>query len=211
MRETVADSNTPPPDPLPWPPLPGTPRLPRLVLPAKWQRRLDLVLHVVWGIAAGITIVRSARADEYVEVMYDAFRASCFVIGSGAIWGFHRWLVGRPVLRGLLVPAAFLAVLISVMITSWPLRITYACSQSTFDAVAARVRARETVNVPLRIGVFRILEVAADRNGNGVVCLWTDLTPSGYTGFVQCGPTRPPFNLWSHVALDDRWQFISED
>jgi hypothetical protein len=28
---------------------------------------------------------------------------------------------------------------------------------------------------------------------------------------VQCAPDHVPFNLWSMISLDDRWQFIAED
>jgi hypothetical protein len=81
-------------------------------------------------------------------------------------------------------------------------------SRGAFDAIAQRVRAGEQMK-PQRIGLVTIRK--AEVYYNGIVCLWTDLNPSGYTGFVQCAPDSMPFNLWSMIRLDARWQFISED
>ena len=81
-------------------------------------------------------------------------------------------------------------------------------SRGAFDAIAQRVRAGEQVK-PQRVGLVVIRK--AQVYHNGIVCLWTGLKPSGYTGFVRCGPDYVPFNLWSMVRLDARWQFISED
>ena len=72
-----------------------------------------------------------------------------------------------------------------------------------------RVRTGEHIATPLRAGLFTIR--SAYLSHDGIVCLWTHPHPGGSTGFVQCRRNYVPFNLWSIVRLDDRWQFISED
>jgi hypothetical protein len=112
----------------------------------------------------------------------------------------------RPALIG---PVLSLTVIISVAATNWPLRTTYAFSRNAFDTIAERLRAGEPITSPIRAGLFSIEQAELSRDG--VVCLWTELQPGGNTGFVQCRRDHVPFNLWSIVRLDDRWQFISED
>lgn len=104
---------------------------------------------------------------------------------------------------------ATVAIIVSVACTNWPMRVAHAGTRASFDRVAEQVRDGETFTKPFSIGPFRIVKAEVSRND--VVCLWTDADPSGPTGFVQCGPENPPFNIWSHTRLDDSWQFISED
>ena len=110
----------------------------------------------------------------------------------------------------LTLPDACLSLILSVGVTCWPLRVSFALSRNAFEAVALRVRSGERVSTPSRIGLFRIRQ--AELSNGGVVCLWTDLDPAGHTGFVQCDQDKAvKFNLWSIIPLEDRWQFISED
>ena len=107
------------------------------------------------------------------------------------------------------LPLICLAIVISVAATHWPLRVAYALSRGALDAVSLRVRAGERIAVPLRAGLFMIRR--AEISHDGFACLWTDLHPTGYTGFMLCGPRKAPGRLWSQINLDDRWQFVSED
>ena len=100
-------------------------------------------------------------------------------------------------------------VLVSIAATNWPLRIAYASSVSSFERAALQIRNGQEISTPCMVGAFRIAK--AEIYFNDVICFWTDCDPSGQTGFVQCGPNDPPFNLWSHIRLNDSWQFISED
>jgi hypothetical protein len=81
-------------------------------------------------------------------------------------------------------------------------------SRSALDQAANDVRTGNVPDVPVRVGSFWVRKAEVQHD---VVCLWTDVKWSGYTGLVQCPPEEPPFNLWSHVPLDASWQFISED
>lgn len=187
----------------------------RFVVSPEIQRKLDTRASLQCAAGAVATIGCSATAATaykwLVLVWPVGLVAALAIVGVAANWGFQRWLAGRSVLRPLLVATVCLALTLTTLFTAWPLRTAFMCSRASFDDVAARVRAGEQVDVPLWIGPFRIVRAEPDRHGNGVVCLWTDLHPNGYTGFVRCGPVKPPFNLWSHRVLDERWQFISED
>src|SRR5205807_2528160 len=97
----------------------------------------------------------------------------------------------------------------SVAFSQWPLRVSYALSRPSFDALAKHVRAGDPIYVPRRAGLFAIRK--AEISYSGVICLWTTVNPGGNTGFVQCGPDHIPLNLWSSISLDNQWQFISED
>jgi hypothetical protein len=124
--------------------------------------------------------------------------------------GYHR--------LGLLVAAASLLTMFSVVATRWPLRLTFLASRSEFDAFAGRLEAGYRMTQPERVGRFLILK-AEMRDGRP--CLWVDIDPAGYDGFVRnprrgpdgklLGPSNLCFNLWSDVRLDDDWAFISEE
>jgi hypothetical protein len=109
----------------------------------------------------------------------------------------------------LVAPVVCLSIIISVAATHWPLRVTYVLSRDAFDSLAQRVRAGEHIATPVRAGFFTVRR--AELSHHGIVCLWTYPHPAGSTGFVQCRRDYVPFNLWSLIRLDDRWQFISED
>ncbi|WP_145286310.1 hypothetical protein [Pirellulimonas nuda] len=130
---------------------------------------------------------------------------TCTLLG---LCTFVPFLFGRS-RRHWFAGVTTIAVLLSVATSNWPLRAAYALSRSSFDRVASEVRAGELPKTPCSIGFFRIRK--AEVHHNGIVCLWTNDDPSGPTGFVETGTDDLPFNLWSHVSLDNSWQFISED
>ncbi|MEM1242475.1 MAG: hypothetical protein AAGI45_21810 [Cyanobacteria bacterium P01_H01_bin.26] len=112
--------------------------------------------------------------------------------------------------------AVSLTMVVSIVVFHWPLRIAYAFSRPDFDRVAEQVAAGEKIEAPQRIGWFQIKRIDAPGfAANGIdyqgLRLWTDLHPSGKTGFVQSSPDNLQFNLWSHFKLDETWQFIAED
>ena len=112
-------------------------------------------------------------------------------------------------LRKMFVGTAIIGIILSVALTNWPLRAAFWSSRPSFDQIADDVRSGKIPETPMQLGLFRIRK--AEVYHNNVVCLWTDLNPSGKSGFVQCPPENPPFNLWSQASLDSSWQFIRED
>jgi hypothetical protein len=109
----------------------------------------------------------------------------------------------------LVAAAACLALIASVPYAHWPLRAAYFLSRASFERLAQDACSGRPAAGPVRVGLFTVKQVEVNRHG--IVCLWVDTDPAGRTGFVQCGPVHVPFNLWSMIILDDRWQFIAED
>ena len=170
---------------------------------------IDAALISLCGLFAVAGILGSAGGIERVCVVLLAVVLSAATIIVGSLLIGYRRHTQRAVLTALTMPAICLAIIISVAATHWPLRLTYALSRDAFDAVAQRVRTGEHITTPVRVGLFSIR--SAELSHHGIVCLWMHPHPGGSTGFVQCRRDYVPFNLWSIVRLDDRWQFIAED
>jgi hypothetical protein len=170
------------------------------------MKRLILGLNAAPSL---LVIGASLTPKEQTSVLLGGVVASAVtVVATSWLLGFARRKQERlwPVLGA---GTVCLAVIASVVIFHWPLRAAYSLSRSALDGVARDVRAGQRVVSPTRVGLFTIVEAEVSRHG--IVCLWVDPHPAGKTGFVQCGPDHVPFNLWSMVCLDDRWQFIAED
>jgi len=177
--------------------------------PAPLKRnRIDLALVALCGLLSLAAVLVSATGGEKVVVVLLAIVLGLAIILVGSILIGYRRHTQRKVLPALIAPVLALSIIISVAATHWPLRVSYAMSRGAFDAIAQRVRGCEQ-GKPQRVGLVMIRK--AEVYHNGIICLWTGLNPNGKTGFVQCGPDYVPFNLWSMVRLDARWQFISED
>lgn len=173
------------------------------------RRHLDVVLMSVLVLLAVGSILHSATGGERVAVEFVGLIILAVALVISYLLVAHRRYTRRAVLPVLVVSLVCLSIIISVSQTHWPLRITYALSRDAFDDVAQRIRAGEHIATPVRAGLFTIRRI--DASYRGIVCLWTHPHPGGSTGFVQCPRDDVPFNLWSIVRLDDRWQFISED
>jgi|SRR6185503_16327735 len=172
------------------------------------RNRIDLPLIALCSLLALAAVLFSATGGEKVAVVFWAIILGLAIVIVGSLLIGHRRHTKRDVLPAFTAPAIGLGIIVSVAATHWPLRVSYAMSRGAFDSIAQRVRAGEEVT-PQRVGLVKIRR--AEVYHNGIVCLWTGLNAGGYTGFVQCGPDYVPFNLWSIVRLDARWQFISED
>jgi hypothetical protein len=104
-----------------------------------------------------------------------------------------------------------IATIASVAFTQWPLRAAWALSAPAFEDAARRLRAGERLETPRRIGLFTVRRAAVTEYVRPLVCLWTDLEPNGYTGFVQWTGDDEPLSLWSNTRLSDGWHFVTED
>ena len=173
------------------------------------RQHIDAALIALLGLLALAGVLHSATGGEQVGVVLLAIVLSAAaIIVSCLLVGYRRY-TKRPVLPVLVAPVVCLSIIISVAATYWPLRVAYAVSRDSIDSLAQRVRAGEHIEMPVRAGIFAVRR--AEISHHGIVCLWTYPHPSGSTGFVQCRRDYVPFNLWSLIRLDDRWQFISED
>ena len=173
------------------------------------RHHIDIVQTSISGLLAAVTVWVSASGGEQLCVIFLAILLSWPVVTLGSVFVGWRRYTQRSILPAIAISFTCLAVIASVAVCHWPLRITYALSREAFDKSAEQIRAGEQLAMPQRIGLFKIRK--AEVYFNGIVCLWTIPNPSGNTGFVQCGRDHVPFNLWSLIKLDSKWQFISED
>jgi hypothetical protein len=92
------------------------------------------------------------------------------------------------------------------LVTMFPIRLAYLYSLPELDRMAAEVKAGKKIDLPRRAGFFTISE--AEIAFDGYVCLWTS---PYHDGFVHCPKSEVHYNLGSHIALGDQWQYIMED
>lgn len=154
-------------------------------------------------------ILASVVVIEPVTVVFFGLLAWAFtIVVACPLIGFARWKRWSiwPVLVG---AVACLAIVSSVLLTQWPLRAAYAVSRPSLERLASDAREGRPSSRPQLAGLFLVERV--EINKHGIVCLWTTPNPGGDAGFVQSAPDRLPFNLWSTLKLDDRWQYICED
>lgn len=172
-------------------------------------RFIEISLGSAAALLALIAVWLSATGIEQFSMSIVSAGLAFVALLLGSVWfGWCRF-IGRPVYPAVLSSVAIFAILVSVAVTQWPLRISYSLSRSAFNAAAQSVRNGKNLTLPQRIGLFTVRE--AEISHTGVVCLWTRPGAGGNTGFVQCRRDDVPFNLWSMVKLDNEWQFISED
>lgn len=189
---------------------PGDRILDRLIRTRRMKRhRRDAALVSMLGLLAIAGVLHSATGSDQIVGVLLAFVLTTAAIIVGSLLIDYRRRTQRRMIPALAATIFALVVITSVTATHWPMRVTYALSRDSFDAVAQRIRQGERVTTPLRAGLFTIRGV--ELSHHDIVCLWTHPDPGGSTGFVQCRGDSVPFNLWSLVRLDDRWQYISED
>lgn len=163
---------------------------------------------------AVLVALLSARGTEIVSLFFLSIIFAGFaIIISGFIWQrtkVHRNTQSHSALYSSIAISAWLAILLSVPITHWPLRLNFAFSQNSLDQLAQDLKSGKKVSFPVNVGLFTINQALS--YPNGIVCLWTNPNPAGNTSLVQCSKdTALQFNLGSITHLNDRWHFISED
>jgi hypothetical protein len=159
-------------------------------------------------IASLVTVGVSLFAIEQTGVAIVAIGTAIIVIAFAVVTVIMAIVRHRPFLRTIAAVFCALLVIGSVARWSWPLRAGYAFSRKAFERDAAEVRGGHSFKNH-HVGVFYIQ--IAEVSPSGIVCFWVDTNSAGRTGFVQTLPQHIPFNLWSTINLDERWQFISED
>ena len=172
-------------------------------------RHIDIAFSVAFGSMAGLAIFVSAYGVEQVGVMLASIALGLVCLVLTPFFILWRRFTKRSASPAWAYAVLSLVCIATVEWSHWPLGITYRLSRASLDDLASRLRAGETVSVPTVAGLFTIQEVGLGRDG--IPYLWTEPGRGGSTGFVQTSPDHVPFNLWSMIRLDDRWQYISED
>ncbi|BCM90950.1 hypothetical protein IAD21_02813 [Abditibacteriota bacterium] len=172
------------------------------------------MLVVPFVLAALVLLWTSFTGSESFSVFVCAFLGPIIaVIVLCFTWkwtGLHTCRSVRAKWVNVIAGVTCLVIFVSVPLTHWPLRLAYILSRPSFEALAQSLQTGTKYPHSMRVGAFYIKK-AEIYNIDGKICLWTDLSPSGKTGFTRCPSNDLPFNLWSSLKLDGDWQFVSED
>jgi hypothetical protein len=170
------------------------------------MRRL---LIIGQGVAVIVLVWLSATAMEKVTVFLSSCVTCLVIVGLTLAWLGWAAVTKKPLRPALTAASLALFVVASVIFTDWPLRLSYVLSRPALQRLAQSVQEGQQPNGPVRIGLFVIRQAEVSRQGT--ICLWTEVDPSGNTGFVQCDAKNLPLNLWSSIPLDEQWSFVAED
>jgi len=178
----------------------GRSALTRFLPPHRVRRGLEIAPWL-FTVAA---VLHSFTAGERFGVVLLVFALSIGIVLVAIAVAADRRFAGRRVLSGLVAAVLAVSVAVSVAWTNWPLKAAYAASRAALDGFARRVRVGERVDLPARVGLFRVHDSSVRRD---VVCLWTH----NDSALVQAEPQTVPLAAWSWIHLDERWQFVTED
>ncbi len=137
-----------------------------------------------------------------------------FLALVAAVVTWARW---KPRRRLTLGGIFFCPLLVATMVlTSWPMKLSFALSKPALDRLADAVAAHRVPTLPRRAGAYVIHAVEARpvvEVTNGLtVCLWMLPVERQHVGFVRSpvGVT-PEFNPWTHSRMDAHWHYFGED
>ena len=102
------------------------------------------------------------------------------------------------------------AICFSVLANHWPAKFRFSISRNDLNQFVDAYSNDSGIEMPIWCGSYRIKQI--ERRGDSI-CLWTDLTPRGYTGlvFTPDDQERRYFNIWNEIEISPNWSIISED
>src|SRR5437899_2007901 len=109
--------------------------------------------------SAALALLAAWLSASAFEKTLSAF--ACIALGAVVAFLMYvatRWarLNGQNSRQAMLGPGLSLALIISVGIFNWPLRISYAFSKDSLDLRARQLRAGKLLAMPQRVGLFTI-------------------------------------------------------
>lgn len=176
-------------------------------------RFLSVVRRILTAVAIlfpGFWLIRhSATGGELVSTVV-------YSIGIGLIGAFV-WLVleiafyngGMPNSRLVRICFAFtLVAAVSIGLTQWPLRASFAVWKGEIESVRKSIEAGRVDEPPSRIGTFPIArtEMMGDRYPALVLH-----DPDGNPIRLICTTENDVGNTWSEIRLDENWVLNAED
>lgn len=101
--------------------------------------------------------------------------------------------------------------LVSIVLTYWPLRLTFIFHKSTLNQLAAQIQNGATVQTPNRVGMYRFHVIRTASNGNIGFQMTGD--SGGGTYLVRAQPKASVvwYNTNWEIALGDGWFLVYED
>lgn len=171
---------------------------------AKLARQLTILMTGFAGFAIGY----SALGFHPLWLFLPAFAAvhivlfMLFALAAPAIPLTWRWRV---------TGFAAIAVIVSVLFTHWPLRLTFVMHRPWLESIAQQVQAEGTIDSPKCIGAFRFQRII--RNDRGSIGFKLNGSPGNGVHFVW-SPTDSShgwYNSATLARLGPHWYLIDED
>jgi hypothetical protein len=110
-----------------------------------------------------------------------------------------------------------MAIILSVPLTLWPLRVTFLLSRPALDRLADRVERREKIAFPVRAGVLTIQQASMDELGGyggprSSPRLWLQDSPFDDSGSLVRGPYQNGRNAdYILSGISDNWFHVCQD
>lgn len=168
--------------------------------------------------ATALVVDLSARGnDEIVVLGVASVVAGPLALVAGLAWTFQNTAKDLAAARvwhrrRLVMTLVCIALIVSVAMTMWPLRVTFYLSQPALERLAARVEAGDALTFPQRAGLFQVWR--AERGAN-TSFLWLDPDRSYGVGFLHTtGKGRLPnalMGLCGSRTLSEGWEFRWND
>ncbi len=111
-------------------------------------------------------------------------------------------------LRSMAVFVVFVSLLLATARTNWPLRVAFWFQKSALEHLASDVGAGKSVEYPIRLGIFQVLNHEFRK---GEIFFVTDPSPAGRSGFLRTENSESPISARPSLRFDQNWWFVEED
>lgn len=175
----------------------------------KFRNHVQIGLAVASPLLALIVVFFSATGFNPVGTLW-------LVLCVAFVWAFGllRSSAARDYLirgRGhLVIQTICWLVVLAVLTTDWPLRVSFAVSRPELERLAVAINRGEPPKSPIRAGLFLVRDTGF--NHKGWTCLWLDSNKNGRTGFAQGAniDTDTPY-LSVGIPLGEGWALVVEE
>ncbi len=172
-----------------------------------------LPFFIVAALTSGFSFLGSHPAHVFVFSIFMLSVAAVLLAVSYAerpySWRQTKTAVSRHSNRmTMIIISASVALTISVLVTHWPLRLSYSLSKASLNRIAKQVTSGTKALSPQSASVFSVTRADVD---NGLVCLWIDEDMGEPIGFVQGSLNKikarfPDYNI---IVLDGNWCLVN--
>lgn len=101
-----------------------------------------------------------------------------------------------------------IAMLVSIGLTNWPLRLSFAYIRPRLEAYIWCLKVGDAVPSSIHTGIFDIIRV---EQRDGGYLFWLSDTADGGAVFVKGASLSARLNEWSSVHLADNWWYVFID
>lgn len=109
-------------------------------------------LLVIWAL---VITISSAMAIEITEVLFISIIGAPIILCLCFFWPTKCSIRHKLLSNAVVIPFAF-ALVSSVVITKWPLKLIYVLARPTMNSIAKKIENGQHAEVPVQVGLFRI-------------------------------------------------------